>query len=71
MNIEIVESPRGPMDPAPKVLVMADGKQFSEARRERGWLIADIPDEEQGYREIRGKGVRDLRIRANAALVAA
>lgn len=63
-NVEIVETPKGPMDPNPKISVMADGKEFSEVRRERGWLIADIPDEDEGYREVRGRGLRDLRIRA-------
>lgn len=68
MNIEIIETFKGPLDPAPRVSVMVDGQEFSEARLERGWLIAEIPDEEEGYREIRGKGIRDLRVRAGAAL---
>lgn len=64
-TVQIIETPKGPMDPTPKISVVADGKEFSEVRRERGgWLIADIPDEEAGSREVRGRGIRDLRIRA-------
>lgn len=66
MRIEIIETPRGPMEPAPKVSVLADGKPYSEAYRQRGWLVAEIPDEEEGSREVRGKDIRDLRIRARA-----
>lgn len=69
MNVEILESPKGPMDATPKISVFADGKEFSEVRRERGgWLIADIPDLEEGSREVRGRGIRDLRVRAGLSV---
>ncbi len=64
MNIDIIETPKGPMDQTPKITVMADGKEFSEVRRERGWLVAELPDDLEGVKEIRGKGLRDLRVRA-------
>lgn len=66
MSFDIVESHRGPMDPTPRITVMVNDEVFSEVRRERGWLIAEVPDEEDGYREVRGKGIRDLRVRAGA-----
>lgn len=66
MSFDIVESPKGPMDPSPRITVMVGDRVFSEVRRERGWLIAEIPDEEEGSREVRGKGIRDLRVRAGA-----
>ena len=56
------------MDPAPKVEVLVNGVVFSEARRERGWLIAEIPDEYEDYVEIRGKTLHDLRTRLKAAM---
>lgn len=63
-HIEIIETPKGPMDPTPRISVLSDGKEFSEVRRERGWLIAEIPDAAEGMKEVRGRGLRDLRVRA-------
>lgn len=65
-NVEIKEFPKGPMDATPTITVIVEGRAFSEVRRERGWLVAELPDDEEGMRVVRGRTLRDLRIRAGA-----
>ena len=64
MNITITETPRGPLDATPPIMVEVDGSKFSDVTRSKGWLIAEIPDDVDGVKEVRGRNVRDLRIRA-------